>query len=106
MVTSAAFLERKPSEAQAAGGVVLSSEINASVSGRARSRIWRRILAKAIRILAEKKKMIAVMTPNNTAKTWNSMPPVFGSIYIQPPKTQNSIIKQALMSANRGSYQA
>jgi hypothetical protein len=73
-------------DTQAAGGGVSSSEIIFSVLDPDRSRIWRRSFAKAIRILPEKNKMIAEKTPKKTAKIWNNIPPVFGSIYIQPPQ--------------------
>jgi len=82
---SAAILKRNSPDTQAAGGGVSSLEIIIWVSGLVRLRIWRRNFAKAIRILPEKSKMIAEKTPNMITKTWNNIPPLFGSTYIQPP---------------------
>jgi hypothetical protein len=85
IVNSAGIHKWNTPDAQAAGGGVSSLEIIVSVSGLFRSRIRRRSFAKAIRILPESNKMVAEKTPNKTAKIWNNIPPLFGSIYILPP---------------------
>ena len=77
--------KRKSPDTHAPGGGVSSLAIILLDSGSPRLRIWRRIFAKAIRIRPEKIKMVAEKTPNNTAKSWNNIPPLFGSIYILAP---------------------